>query len=98
MPASGSSLTSMVEDAAALWLWRACHVRAPNVRLIDFLRVDERVEAHVDALRVAGAHGLTLALEMLSSGTAGAFFASSILAIESSDTAAFDRIIDGADE
>jgi uncharacterized protein (TIGR02270 family) len=84
------------EDATFLWLWRAHHTSAPNVRLIDLVRLDERVEAHVDSLRIGGAHAWKLTLELLDGGAAGAFFVAGMLAIENSESAAFDGIIERA--
>src|ERR1700674_5702156 len=86
------------EDSIFLWLRRAHQVSAPNVRLIDLVRLDERVEAHIDALRVAGPHAWTPAQEPLEKGEAGAFFNAGILAIESGHLDAFEGIIERAYE
>jgi uncharacterized protein (TIGR02270 family) len=82
------------EDTGFLWLSRAHQVTAPNVRLIDLVRLDERVEAHVDALRIGGSRGWSLALTLLASGSAGAFFSAGVLCVESGDRAAFERIVE----
>ena len=47
----------LVEELCFLWLWRDASVHAPNFRLIDLTRLDERVDAHLDALHVAGEAG-----------------------------------------
>jgi uncharacterized protein (TIGR02270 family) len=64
--------------------------------LINLVRIDERVEAHVDALRIAGVSGWKLALEQVLTGPAGAFFGAGVLAIESSDAAPFDHVVERA--
>ncbi|MGI9500765.1 MAG: TIGR02270 family protein, partial [Geminicoccaceae bacterium] len=53
------------EEAAFLWLLRATAVKAPHYDLKDLARLDERVEAHIDGLRVAGEPGWTIALSEL---------------------------------
>lgn len=44
-----------VEEAAFLWLLRSSAIRQPHYALKDLAKLDERVEAHLDGLRVAGA-------------------------------------------
>src|SRR5215475_4369136 len=92
----GFDSLQLLEDCGSLWLQRAHQVGAPNVRLIDLVRLDERVEAHVDALRIARASAGKLALEQLETGLAGGFFAAGVLAIESSDAAPFDNVVERA--
>jgi uncharacterized protein (TIGR02270 family) len=86
------------ESAASLWNLRDNAVRAANIRLIDLVRMDERVEANVEGLRVAGAEGRSMALEALASGQAAAFFPAEVLAVESRDPAAFDGVVERAYE
>ncbi|TPK19652.1 TIGR02270 family protein [Mesorhizobium sp. B2-5-9] len=45
------------EDAAFLWLQRDRAADAPDQHLKNLRRVDDRIEAHVDGLRVAGEWG-----------------------------------------
>ena len=42
------------EEAAFLWLLRSNAVSAPHYDLDDLSGLDERVEAHIDGLRIAG--------------------------------------------
>jgi uncharacterized protein (TIGR02270 family) len=49
------------EDGVFLWLWRTHQVRAPNVRLMNLSQRDEQLDAHLDALRVAGPAGIRTA-------------------------------------
>lgn len=46
-------LQRFAEEAAFLWLKRDHAVRAPHYSLGDIVKLDERVEAHLDGLRVA---------------------------------------------
>ena len=72
---SGSrSIIQIAEDAAFLWLWRDVAARAPNIRLIDLVRRDERLDAHGDALGVAGEKGWQLVCAELPVAGAGAVF------------------------
>src|SRR5262249_1678788 len=87
------------EEASLSWLRRDSSVLRANFRLVDLVRLDERVEASVDGLRVAGDNGWnSLWCELEARGGSGGFFAAGVLAIESSDTAAFDGIIERADQ
>ena len=45
------------EEAAFLWLLRDAAVRAPHYDLSDLFSLDDRVEAHIDGLRIAGDPG-----------------------------------------
>lgn len=84
------------EEAAFLWLLRAAAVRAPHYRLKDLAKLDNRVEAHVDGLRVASEAGWQLASEQLKFEEPGELFAASVLALESRAWARIDLVIDFA--
>src|SRR5262245_32729461 len=75
-------LDEHVEEARFVWLQRCAAVSAPNFSPRQFADLDERLEAHIDGLRVAGAVGWNLAQEALDSGEAEDFFPASVLAIE----------------
>jgi len=81
------------EEAAFLWLLRAAAVRAPHYRLKDLAKLDNRVEAHVDGLRVAGEAGWQLASDQLKFEEPGELFAASVLALESRDRVRVDHVI-----
>ena len=70
------------EDAAFLWFSRDRAVRAPHYYLKDLARLDDRVEANIDGLRVAGEVGWDLASEALKQEGPGELFAVAVLAFE----------------
>ncbi len=67
------------EEAAFLWLLRDKAVDAPHYARRHLARLDERVEAHVDGLRVAGEAGREIAWKQLEQfGETGEMFAAAI--------------------
>jgi uncharacterized protein (TIGR02270 family) len=81
------------EDAAFLWFSRDRAVRAPHYYLKDLVRLDERVEANVDGLRVAGATGWDLAAKAMEQEGPGEIFAAAVLAFESKDAERIDSVL-----
>ncbi|MCS6326169.1 MAG: TIGR02270 family protein [Nitrospira sp.] len=71
------------EEAAFLWLLRTNAVRAPHYALKDLAKLDERVEAHLDGLRVAGESGWELCKTALGTEENGEVFAASVMTCES---------------
>ena len=82
------------EDAAFLWFSRNRAVRAPHYYLKDLVRLDERVEANIDGLRVADTAGWALAAEGMKQEGPGQLFAAGVLAFESRDKARMDSVLD----
>lgn len=71
------------EEAAFLWLLRCNAIRQPHYALKDLARLDERVEAHLDGLRVASEAGWDLCKAALGNEEDGEVFAVSVMAFES---------------
>ena len=71
------------EEAAFLWLLRSNATRAPHYSLKDLAKLDGRVEAHLDGLRVAGEPGWELCKAALGNEENGEVFAASVMAFES---------------
>src|SRR5215472_17060767 len=82
------------EDAAFLWFSRDRAVRAPHYRLKDLARLDERVEANIDGLRVAGATGWELAAKALQQEGPGEVFAAAVLAFESNNAERIKAVLE----
>lgn len=91
-------LAQHAEDAAFLWLTRDNAVRAPHYSLKDLIKLDDRIEAHIDGLRVAGDDGWALALEQLKHPEAGEYFAAMVLALESGRREKIAAVLERAQE
>jgi uncharacterized protein (TIGR02270 family) len=87
-------ISQFAEEAAFLWSLRARTVDAPHISLEDLAKLDERIEAHIDGLRVAGEAGWDTCEKSLESEVSGAYFAPSILSLESGITTRIQAVLD----
>jgi uncharacterized protein (TIGR02270 family) len=76
-------ISQHVEEATFLWRLRCSAICQPHYALKSLARLDERVEAHLDGLRVAGEPGWELCKVALGNEEAGEVFAASVMAFES---------------
>src|SRR6516164_2514759 len=90
-----STTEQYAEEAPFLWHQRAHAVNAPNYSPQQFADLDERLEAHIDGLRVAGDEGWKLAAAAVENGGAEDFFLAAVLALEAQD-GRFDALIERA--
>ncbi len=81
------------DEAPFLWHLRDLAVSAPHYDLADLAELDERVEAHLDGLRVAGDAGWELCVEQLAHNEAGEVFAAAVLALESKNIKRLERVL-----
>lgn len=81
------------EEASFLWSQRDAAATATNYTLPDLTFLDERIEAHVDGLRVAGDYGWALCEAGLDPQDPGTVFTSSIIAFESGDKERIELIV-----
>jgi len=79
------------EEAAFLWLLRDSAVIEPHYSLPDLAHLDDRTEANIDGLRIAGDEGWEICKESLAWKEAGEIFTAAVLAFQSGDK---DRIKD----
>jgi uncharacterized protein (TIGR02270 family) len=81
------------EDAAFLWGQRDAAVRAPHYALKDLVKLEERLEAHLDGLRVAGELGWEMIKPPIEEGAPGAVFAAGVRAFEAGDQARIQELL-----
>lgn len=88
-----------VSEAAFLWRHRERAARAPHYDLMHLDRLDERLQAHLQALHMAGDTGARLADEAVAEGEPAALFVAAWLAGARADAAALARLaaLAGAD-
>jgi uncharacterized protein (TIGR02270 family) len=82
------------EEAAMLWLLRHSAVDAPHYDLADLAKLDARVDAHIDGLRIAGHAGWETCLEQLSFEEEGEVFVAGFLALESGDKERLAKVLE----
>jgi len=70
------------EEASFLWLLRNNAVSAPHYDLDDLAKLDDRVDAHLDGLRIAGDYAWQVCSENLQIQESGEVFTAAILALE----------------
>ena len=81
-------------DACFLWARRQRVLSANQLTHMERTRLDMRLEAHLDGLRVAGETGWQAALEELrTSRRPGAVFATTALALQSGHPARFETVL-----
>ena len=84
------------EEAAFLWLLRDAAVHAPHYSLPDLAELDDRVEAHLDGLRIAGEAGWEICKEELSWEEAGEVFVTAVMALESGLDERYEAVLEAA--
>ena len=86
------------EEAAFLWLLRDAAVHEPHYSLSDLAHLDNRVEANIDGLRIAG-DGWNILKETLVWEDAGEIFAGAVLAFETGVEERMDTVLEaGSDD
>ncbi|MBK9259432.1 MAG: TIGR02270 family protein [Polyangiaceae bacterium] len=81
------------QHAAFLWTMRDAAVRSPNYDLEALNRVDERLDANLDGLRVAGDVGWEIAKDALGNDNGGELFVVTVLALEREDVKALAQLL-----
>lgn len=87
-------LSQHAEEAPFLWLIRDAAAGAPHYKPWERSRLDGRVEAHLDGLRVAGDPGWDFAWKQAEERPEpGELFAVGVLALESGDAAKVEQVL-----
>lgn len=84
------------DEAGFLWLQRVAAVHAPNYAPQQFADLDERLDAHIDGLRVAGDEAWKLAEAGLDNEEPEDFFVAAVLALEATDDR-FEKLLERAE-
>ncbi|BBP65106.1 hypothetical protein PHLH5_26470 [Pseudomonas sp. Cab53] len=91
-----ASISTMIEqhaeEACFLILLHDYAVRAPHYDLDDLGNLDERIDAHLDGLRIAGPEGLEVLLAQLGPHSVGELFACVVLAFQSANAKVLSRL------
>lgn len=92
-PAIAALVQQHAEEALHLRHLRSAQVRAPQAGLAQLLRLDERLEAHLDGLAVAGAEGLARAEATLEQPGSAEMFTAFAAALQAGDAATLQRLL-----
>jgi len=85
-----------VSEAAFLWLLRDSAVSKPHISLGDLAKLDTRIDAHVDGVRIAAEEGRTIVREALASRESGDAFVGAMLAFEDADEVRIQEVLTAA--
>jgi uncharacterized protein (TIGR02270 family) len=91
-------ISQHAEEAAMLWLLRGAATKSPHYSLADLAKIDGRVEAHLDGLRVAGDEGWKFCEEQLAAKESDEVFAAGIMAFESAVPERVAKVFSVVDE
>jgi uncharacterized protein (TIGR02270 family) len=81
------------EDAAFSWLLHDRAVSAPHYNLSDLAQLDDRIEANIDGLRIAGDEGWEICREAMALEEPGEIFTAGVIAYESKKPARMDALL-----
>ena len=83
-----------VMEAAFVWFLRGHAVTLPNHTLVTLSQIDNRLEAHLDGLRVAGEPGWEIIeAELIEASEPEGVFAAAVLAFEGGDEAKVKEVL-----
>ena len=94
MPVVATIVSQHADEASFLWTLRSGAVAASHYSLDDLARLDGRVEAHFDGLRIAGEEGWSLLEERLAFEESGEVFTASVLAFETKNEARIQKVVE----
>ncbi len=81
------------ENVSYLWQQRDWAIREPHYSLKDLTHLDDRLEANIDGLRIAGDVGWDICMQALALNEPGEVFAAAILAFEGEDDRRVDEVV-----
>src|SRR5260370_9484642 len=94
LPVIAKVAAEFADNAAFLWLLRDRAVAAPHYDLDDLSGLDDRLEAHLDGLRVSGHTAWNLCRQALEDHPEpGETFAATVLAFEGADERRLEGVL-----
>jgi uncharacterized protein (TIGR02270 family) len=95
---SGAIIVQHAEEAAFHWVLRDSAASVSNYLLTDLLKLDDRLNGHLDGLRIAGAGGWGIIKIELNWEGPGEVFTAALLAVESSELVRIEEVLEVADQ
>lgn len=92
-PINSNVVSQHAEEVAMLWLMRRAAVCSQHYSLVDLAKLDGRVEADLDGLRIAGEDGWKICDEQLAANEDGEVFSAGVLVCESSNPALMAKVL-----
>jgi len=92
MPIIESIVSQHAEEVAFLWLLRDTAVSAPHYSLTDLAELDNRIEAHLDGLRIAGDEGWSYCADGLQQEESGEVFTAAVIAFEGENPRRIEQV------
>jgi uncharacterized protein (TIGR02270 family) len=93
MPIILEIIEQHLDNAAFSWLLRDAAVQWPHYDFADLTYLDERVEANIDGLRIAGDAGWGICAEAMALEEPGEIFTAGVLAFESLNPERMDAML-----
>lgn len=84
------------DEAGFLWVLRSKAVGAPDFTLGDLFELDQKLEAHLDGLRIAGEPGWKICEETLAWQDPGEVFAAAVMAFTGADSEKVETVLAAA--
>lgn len=84
------------EEASFLWFLRSLAVCAPHYSLVDLAELDNRLEAHLDGLRIADDSGWRVCQEALGQEGLGEVFAAATIALGNGNENRVEIVLEAA--
>jgi len=82
------------EELAFCWTFRDAAAHSPAYDLLELCELDDRLEAHLDGLRIAGEVGWQLCEGALDDAEDGEIFAAAVVALDQQRLKGFAKVID----
>ena len=86
-------ISQHAEESSFLWLLRDMAVNEPHYSLKDLAKLDTRIDAHIDGLRIAGDEGWEICKEELAREEPGEVFTASFLAFENGNEERINEVL-----